>query len=56
MSTTDSTADRTTPEAKARDTIDNLLTGKIASQTVVDLKKAVDRTSRDYSIGRSVGR
>jgi len=46
-------ADGVTPEGKARDTIDNLLTGKIIPKTIRDLGDAVDRAKQNASVGRA---
>lgn len=53
-----------TPEAKAyegrekaaRDTIDNLVTGKLSTSTIKDVKQAADKALNDRNAGNAIGR
>src|SRR5271156_2625492 len=45
-------ADSQTPEGKARDTIENLLNGKIGPKTVSDIGHAVDRAKANSAVRR----
>lgn len=43
-------------ERAARDTIDNLVNGRVHTQTIRDVKNAADRALQDRSAGSAIGR